>query len=889
MTSLVKTTCPYCGVGCGVDVEKDDLGGITVRADATHPANLGRLCSKGSALGETIGLEGRLLDPRVKGKTVSWNNAISTVAETFRQTIDDHGPDSVAFYVSGQILTEDYYVANKLMKGYIGSANIDTNSRLCMSSTVAGYKRAFGVDAVPCAYEDLERAKLIVLTGSNTAWCHPVLYQRIVRAKKQNPDMQVVLIDPRRTATADIADSHLALKPGTDAILFNGLLNYLEQSGESNPLFLNAVSGAEEALQAARDTAPNVETVAQLCGLELEKVEDFYRLFARTERVITVFSQGINQSSSGTDKVNAIINCHLYSGRIGRPGMGPFSFTGQPNAMGGREVGGLSNQLAAHLEIEKPEHRDLVQSFWSSPLIADKPGLKAVDLMESIRQGKVKALWIMATNPAVSVPDSGLVREALQQCEFVVVSDCMEQTDTSTFADVLLPATTWGEKQGTVTNSERRISRQRAFLEAPGNSKPDWWIITEIARRMGYEQGFEYQNEADIFREYAALTAYRPEIERDLDLGGLADISNEAYASLEPIQWPVSKAAPSGTPRLFGDGRFYTPDNKARMIPIEPRPPVDACNDEFPLILNTGRVRDHWHTMTRTGKSPRLSGHIIEPYAEIHPLDAQQHHIQDKELVLVTGKSGSLIVRSRISDAQQRGSIFVPMHWNDQYAQGAYINRVFPGNTDPVSGQPEFKQNPVNIKRWRAGWYGFLISRREVDLSEASYWSKARGKGVWRYEVAGDESPHDWAHYARSVLCTQADEVNWIEYFDVSTQRYRAARVANGQLESCIFIGPDHELPSRDWLIKLFDEEGLDETVRRSLLTGTPGQGQTDAGRVICSCFGVGINTLNEAIREHQLTSPEEIGKLLQAGTNCGSCVPELRTLIEQNLEPSTA
>jgi len=758
-----------------------------------------------------------------------------------------------------------------------------------MSSTVAGYKRAFGVDAVPCAYEDLERAKLIILTGSNTAWCHPVLYQRIVKAKKENPDLQVVLIDPRRTSTADIADSHLALKPGTDAVLFNGLLNYLEEAGESNPLFLNVVSGAEEALQAARESAPDVETVAQLCGLDSERVESFYRLFARTERVITVFSQGINQSSSGTDKVNAIINCHLYSGRIGRPGMGPFSFTGQPNAMGGREVGGLANQLAAHLEIEKPEHRDLVQTFWNSPVIADKPGLKAVDLFDAIGEGKVKALWVMATNPAVSVPDSGLVRAALKQCEFVVVSDCMEKTDTTAYADVLLPATTWGEKQGTVTNSERRISRQRAFLEAPGNTRHDWWIITELARRMGYGEGFNYQTEADIFREYASMTAYQPEVERDLDLGGLSDISDAAYASLEPIQWPVTRDASTGTTRLFSDGRFFTPDNKARMIPIEPRLPVHTCNDEFPLVLNTGRVRDHWHTMTRTGKSPRLSGHIIEPYAEIHPHDAEQYHIRNKELVLVSGKRGCLIVRARLNDAQQRGSVFVPMHWNDQYAQGATINRAFPGSTDPISGQPEFKQNPVNIKRWRAGWYGFLISRREVDLSEASYWSKARGKGVWRYEVAGDESPHDWAHYARSVLCTKADEVNWIEYFDVATQRYRAARVVDGQLESCIFIGPDHELPSRDWLIRLFDEEGLDDTVRRSLLTGTPGQGQADAGRVICSCFGVGINTLTEAIREHQLTSPEEIGKLLQAGTNCGSCVPELRTLIEQTLEPASA
>lgn len=889
MTNLVKTTCPYCGVGCGVEVEKDDLGRISLRADQDHPANLGRLCSKGSALAETLDLEGRLLEPRINNKAVSWDTALDTVADRFGSIIDKHGPDAVAFYVSGQLLTEDYYVANKLMKGYIGSANIDTNSRLCMSSAVAGYKRAFGVDAVPCAYEDLERAKLIVLTGSNAAWCHPVLYQRMVKARKQNPDLQIILIDPRRTATADIADSHLALKPGTDAILFNGLLNYLDQAGESNPLFLQSVSGADEALETARNSSPDVETVAKLCDLEVGQVEAFYRLFARTERVITVFSQGINQSSSGTDKVNAIINCHLYSGRIGRPGMGPFSFTGQPNAMGGREVGGLANQLAAHLEIERPEHRELVQSFWNSPKIPDKPGYKAVELMDAIRQGKVKALWVMATNPAVSAPDSSLIRQALDTCDFLVVSDCMEKTDTTAHANVLLPATTWGEKQGTVTNSERRISRQRSFLSAPGDSRPDWWIMSEVAKRMGYGEGFQYQTEADIFREHAAMTAFRPEIPRDLDLGGLASISNADYESLEPIQWPVNAQHPKGTPRLFGDGTFYTQDGNARMMPITPRAPVMATSNDYPLTLNTGRVRDHWHTMTRTGKSPRLSGHIIEPYAEIHPSDAKRYHVHDKELVLVSGKKGSLVVRAKVSETQQAGSVFVPMHWNDQFAFGANINRAFPANTDPVSGQPEFKQNPVNIKRWQAGWYGFLLSRREVDLREATYWSKAKGKGLWRYEIAGEDSPQDWAHYSRSLLCTEANDVNWVEYFDVSTQRYRAARIVDGRLESCIFIGPDFELPSRDWLINIFDDEDLDDNVRRSLLTGKPGQGQTDAGRIICSCFGVGINTITEAILDQRLTSPEEIGEQLRAGTNCGSCIPELRTIIQQTLEPASA
>ncbi|NIA01318.1 MAG: molybdopterin-dependent oxidoreductase, partial [Planctomycetia bacterium] len=447
----IQTTCPYCGVGCGVLASADEAMNVSVRGDPDHPANFGRLCSKGAALGETVGPDNRLLYPKVDGEITDWGRALDQVAGEFKRVIDTHGPDAVAFYVSGQLLTEDYYVANKLMKGFIGSANIDTNSRLCMSSAVAGYKRAFGTDTVPCSYEDLERAKLIVLAGSNTAWCHPVLFQRIRKAKQDNPDLMVVVIDPRRTATCDIADLHLAVRPGSDAVLFNGLLCYLQDSGEVNTLFVErCTDGADAALASARESAGNVAEVAVRCGLELDRLHEFYRLFARTERVVTVFSQGINQFSFGTDKVNSIINCHLLTGRIGRPGMGPFSFTGQPNAMGGREVGGLANQLAAHMELDNPGHRERVQRFWQSPRMPEQSGLKAVQLFHAMAAGKVKAVWIMATNPAVSLPDTQRVRAALKQCEFLVVSDCVEYTDTTAYADVLLPAQSWGEKEGMV-------------------------------------------------------------------------------------------------------------------------------------------------------------------------------------------------------------------------------------------------------------------------------------------------------------------------------------------------------------------------------------------------------------------------------------------------------
>ena len=425
----VKTTCPYCGVGCGVLATLEEGGAVTIKGDPDHPANHGRLCSKGAALGETVDLDGRLLYPEIAGDRASWDTALDLVASRFSQAIAEHGPDSVAFYVSGQILTEDYYVANKLMKGFIGSANIDTNSRLCMASSVAGHRRAFGADTVPATYEDLELADLVVLTGSNLAWCHPVLYQRIAAARAARPDMKIVLIDPRRTMTADIADLHLPIAPDGDVALFLGLLAYLADHGLVDEAYVGAhTRGFEDAIKMAR--AMGLAELTAQTGLPADQLETFYGLWAGSQKVVTVYSQGVNQSASGTDKVNAIINCHLATGRIGKPGMGPFSVTGQPNAMGGREVGGLANMLAAHMEIENPEHRDRVQRFWKSPVIAERPGLKAVDLCEAVGDGRITALWIMATNPVDSMPDAGAVEAALQSCPFVVVSDIMADTDT---------------------------------------------------------------------------------------------------------------------------------------------------------------------------------------------------------------------------------------------------------------------------------------------------------------------------------------------------------------------------------------------------------------------------------------------------------------------------
>jgi len=889
MQTSVKTTCPYCGVGCGIVANVTEQGQITVVGDRKHPANFGRLCSKGAALAETLSLDGRLLHSYLSGEQVDWDTALTTVANRFKEYIAQYGSDSVAFYVSGQLLTEDYYVANKLMKGFIGSANIDTNSRLCMSSSVAGHKRAFGSDTVPCSYEDLERAKLIVLVGSNTAWCHPVLFQRIKKAKKDNPDMRVVVVDPRRTATCDISDLHLPLQPGTDTVLFNGLLVYLHEQDEINPLFTsNCTEGLEQALAAAKQSSPSIELVAQTCGLQQQAVAEFYTWFAQNEKTVTVYSQGVNQSSSGTDKVNAIINCHLLTGRIGRAGMGPFSFTGQPNAMGGREVGGLANQLACHMDIDKAEHRALVQEFWRAPHIADKPGLKAVELFNAVNDGKVKAVWIMSTNPAVSVPEANIVRSALERCEFVVVSDCMRYTDTTQYADVLLPALTWGEKDGMVTNSERRMSRQRSFLPAPGEAKADWWAICEVAKRMGYEAAFSYAGPLDIFQEYARLSGYKNQGDRDFDIAALHGLDQAGYDNFDPLQWPVKFDTNNtwrGEKRLFADGRFFTASKKAQFIAIHPRKPGNSSTSEYPFILNTGRVRDHWHTMTRTAKAAKLNEHSPEPYAELHSNDANRLAIKNGSLVKVISRYGEVVVRAKVADDYRPGSVFVPMHWNQQYASNANVDAVVNAALDPVSGQPEFKHTPVTIESYRPHWYGFLLTRRELRPLDANYWVKSQGEGYYRYELAGEQSPADWPVWARSYLCASQTDVNWLEYLDVAAKQYRGVRLVGNTVESCIFIAPDYNLPPRSWLASLFQKESLTEAERISLLTGEPPAGQKEQGKTVCACFGVGEKTILETISKTGITSVEQIGEQLQAGTNCGSCIPELQQLLRQCMQ----
>ena len=879
-----RTTCPYCGVGCGVLATPDGRGGAAISGDPEHPANRGRLCSKGSALGETLSLEGRLLHPMIRCKgvmeRVAWSDALDHVAHRLQHIIARDGANAVAFYLSGQMLTEDYYVANKLMKGFVGTANVDTNSRLCMASSVAGHRRAFGADTVPGSYEDLDTADLLVLVGSNAAWCHPVLFQRML-ANKQSRGARVVVIDPRRTDTSEDADLFLGLRPGTDTALFAGLLVHLADNGALDRDYIeDHTQGFDAALTRARGMAGSAAATALATGLSEVDVAAFFEMFRNTERVVTLYSQGVNQSAQGTDKVNAILNCHLASARIGKVGAGPFSLTGQPNAMGGREVGGLANQLAAHMGFTPPEI-DRVRRFWRAPRIATHEGLKAVQMFEAIGRGEIKALWVIGTNPVVSLPDADAVRAALQKLELFVVSENVRSNDTvNAGVHVLLPAQAWGEKSGTVTNSERRISRQRAFLASPGEARPDWWILSEVGKRLGFKAAFDYGSAADVFREHARLSAFENEGVRDFDIGALARLSDEAFDKMAPVQWPVREGA-ENSPRFFAEGGFFTADRKARFV----APDVPALRTEThagrPLRLNTGRIRDQWHTMTRTGLSPRLGQHLPEPYVEIHPDDAARFGIIDDSFARVTTDHGQCILKVVVSARQQRGMLFAPIHWNEDTASHARVGALVASHTDPFSGQPEAKATPVSIASYEYVFRGFALSRRRLELPDNIWWVRAAISGGYGYLFADNADLARWPAWFKAV---SGDDV--AEYRDFGGGVFRAASFCENRIDSCVFLGPAHDAGDWEVVKALFATDQLGDDERRMLLSGRATEGLASAGPVVCACYGVGRNTICDAIGAGA-RSTAEIGARLKAGTNCGSCIPEMKRLIaEAELKP---
>ena len=845
----IRTTCPYCGVGCGISAGVAQGRDIRVAGDRDHPANRGALCSKGTHLAETVGLEGRLLHPLIGQQRVSWDRAVAEVAGRMREAIERHGPDAVAFYVSGQLLTEDYYVANKLAKGFVGTGNIDTNSRLCMASAVAAHGRSFGEDVVPCSYDDLDDAELILLVGSNTAWCHPVIWQRIERARKER-GTRLVVIDPRKTETAERADLHIAVPPDGDIALFNALLAQMRARGLADEAFL-----AERC-----EVPPGFWEMLDAAGHGIGKA-DFAALadlVAGHPRMVTLFSQGVNQSVGGTDKGNAIINLHLATGRINRAGAGPFSITGQPNAMGGREVGGLASTLACHLGFAEAERRDVAR-FWGASALCEAPGLKAVELFRAVHDGRIKFLWIMATNPAVSMPDAGFVREALVRCPTVVVSDAIAETDTARLAHVRLPAAAWGEKEGTVTNSERVVSRQRALFPAAGEARPDWQIVCDVARQLGHGEAFDFARPAEIFREYAAMTALAKKQGKLLDLTDWADCTPAEYDAMEPFQWGGRHPC---------DARFPAANGKARLVAVTPEAGRDLGGD-FPLRLNTGRYRDQWHTMTRTGLSARLSVHRREPLLEAHPVDAEASGLADGGLARVVTAHGEAIFRVAVSSAQRPGEIFVPMHWSDAFAGSGRTGRLVGNAVDPHSGQPGFKSTPARLAAVDPAWRAFLLSRDPLDPG-ISYWTRARIAGGWLYELAGSEGEEPALTLPQGSLSEVVDKARGMRRLVVTD--------AAGRLRAALFLTRTGELPPRDWIAGQLGQQAGNVG---ELLAGRPAAPLPDRGPIVCVCHDVGEQQVLSAIEEGA-GSVEEIGKRTCAGTNCGSCRPILARLLDE-------
>ena len=810
----VATTCCYCGVGCGIIAVSSGNAVSAVRGDPAHPANFGSLCTKGAALHLGADTDARLLYPEIAGKRASWDEALDHVAGKFRDIIAAHGPDAVAFYISGQLLTEDYYVFNKLAKGLIGTNNVDTNSRLCMSSAVAGYKQSLGADAPPCAYEDIDAADLILIAGSNTAFAHPILHRRIEDARAANPGLRVVVIDPRATVTARAADLHLALKPGTDIALFNAMLHVIEREGLADFRFRNSKTENFENLKPLIDHW-TPERAAEVCELPVEKIVEAARLFGRAKAALSLYCQGLSQSSSGTWKNCALINLHLATGQIGKPGAGPFSLTGQPNAMGGREVGGMANLLSAHRELADPGHRAEVARLWGIKSVPEKPGKTAVEMFEAVGRGEIKAVWIACTNPAQSMPDANAVGKALSGAEFVVVQDAFRDAETCAYADVLLPAASWAEKEGTVTNSERRISRVRMAVAPPGEARPDWRIAVDFARKLSTSGKalFAYQNPEQIFNEHRESTRGR-----DLDITGLS------YALLErdgPQQWPYAEGARSGRTRLYEDGVFPTPSGRARFVATDYMPPAEETDAHYPLRLTTGRLRDQWHGMTRTGLIARLFGHSPEPEIVVNEIDRSR--VSNHDLVRVSSRRGSAVMKIRASDEMRAGDAFVAMHWGGRFMGGAGVNALTVPAIDPHSMQPELKHAAVRIEPFNARWRGAF------EAAEIPGLQRAASAWLQRFEFA-------------SLSLAEGPEI-----------RVRLELASAGD--------PDQEALA-----------SLEELFGKPPATGSALQ------HVVCACFNIAESKVRAAVAAG--AGFAELQKDLKCGTNCGSCVPELRRLV---------
>ena len=907
-----RSTCCYCGVGCGVIIESSGNAITGVRGDPDHPANFGKLCTKGSTLHLSaqplLQAQTRALVPQIRTdrsqplKTASWDVALDTLAQKFADTIKQHGPDSVAFYISGQLLTEDYYVFNKLAKGLIGTNNIDTNSRLCMSSAVAGYKQTLGADAPPACYEDIDLADLIFIVGSNMAYAHPILYRRLEEARKTNPNLKVIVADPRRTDTAREADLFLQILPGTDVALFNGMLHLCLWDELTATAFIDAhTEGFAELKRTVREYTPKY--VADICGITEADLLTAARWFGESKAALSLYCQGLNQSAVGTTKNAALINLHLATRQIGKPGAGPFSLTGQPNAMGGREVGGMANLLSAHRDLANPAHRAEVAKLWGIDDVPATPGKTAVEMFEAVRSGQIKLLWIACTNPAQSMPDQKLVRQALDKAELVVLQEAYATTATAAYADVILPASSWGEKEGTVTNSERRITRLQAAVTPPGEARADWYIVVDFAQRLerllgGENKLFAFDSAESIWNEHRETTRGR-----DLDITGL---SYALLAEQGPQQWPYPSGAAAGKKRLYEDGIFPTPTGRAKFVDTPYRPVAEAIDARFPFRLNTGRLRDQWHGMSRTGTVAQLYAHAPEPSIVMAQADMARRLLREGDLVHVTSRRGSQILPVQGSDDMRAGQTFIAMHWGEEFLSGRGhgregshgVNALTSPAIDPVSKQPELKHAAIKILKaelpWRFVVFGWVdadqVMRLQTSLrpylrkftyASCTLFGRERVGVLFR---AGDDYPATPELIAEIEARFGIAGTAVLRYDDKRRGNARHILVRNGALAALSLAG---DIAAEHWLKEYLESEQPVAALGRLLLSpqSTAPQGFKSRGRAVCNCFNIAESQINQALEEMDGPPEAQLAALqstLKCGTNCGSCIPELKKIILQ-------
>jgi len=890
MMQTMKSACSYCGTGCGILLESDGQRIVSLRGDPKHPTNHGQLCSKGRELHHTVQTKDRLLKPQLRTSLdhafapVDWDTAFTHGAKKFADIIRQHGPDAVAFYVSGQLLTEDYYVFNKLMKGFIGSNNIDTNSRLCMSSAVVGYKRAFGADGPPTCYADIELSESFFIIGANPAYAHPIVFRRMEAAKEANPGLKIVVADPRRTDTCSIADLHLPLKVGTDVPLMQAMLNVMIWEGLlDEPYIMQYTQGFDAVRIQAKKMTPR--KAAAICGLNAADIVQAALWFAEN-KTLSFWTMGLNQSISGSDKNNALINLHLATGQVGKEGCGPFSLTGQPNAMGGREVGGLANMLAAHRDYHNPKHRQEVADYWGVRDVPKKTGLTATELFDSLESGKVKAVWIACTNPVVSMPDATRIESALRKAELVMVSDAYHPTDTTQFAHILFPAAGWAEKEGTVTNSERCISHLQQALPASGMSRPDWNIAAGfagyLAKALGQDWGtaFDYANSEAIFCEHRGLTQGQ-----DIDITGLS------YAILDkegPQQWPYPQdCIPNMTRRLYANNMFETESKKAQFIDVCYRPVAEPTDEQYPLSLTTGRVRDQWHTMSKSGHVPQLMQHVSIPCLQMHPDDAQKRDLKDGDLLRVLSRRGEVIVPLQVSQDIRPELVFLPMHWGEMTARKGCANNLTQSAVDPISKEPEFKHAAVQVSLFDPAWQGMMLMagqhvQRGRDMIKGYTYGVVACAGndhpVTSVDLACCKSLKDNQYKRLDQMLEQGESFETLTYSDRKQGINRKAWLKDGHLIAVRWVGGD--MDEAKWLRKLM-LEGRDVGELRPYLlsSGGPVSKEDRKGKIVCACNNVGELELKAAIQTGA-TTLETLKSCTMAGTGCGSCVPEMKRLL---------